>query len=185
MLLRLKQNSEQRNTGKELVDRMNDDMWHMIGANTNLQGHQYRKKGKEGEAIQTARNLGSRYVPEIGENPILGKSQLSTHTVKYVVCSPTENSKPLEPDRPQHDRLTSCATALQYSATTFDSLRFHSCKEKFRANMKQGFQSQTLYFFCRVSVQILTPVRQQTPFCAWLLLSFQLFSWLFVFFVLI
>jgi hypothetical protein len=42
----------------------------------------------------------------------------------------------MELDRPQHDCLTACAIALQCSSTTFVSLRFHSCKEKFGTLLK-------------------------------------------------
>jgi hypothetical protein len=36
----------------------------------------------------------------------------------------------MEPDRPQQERPAACVIAQQYSSTTFDSLRFHSLKEK-------------------------------------------------------
>jgi hypothetical protein len=36
-------------------------------------------------------------------------------------------------DRLQHDRLTACVIAQQYSAATFVSLLLHSHKEKFGA----------------------------------------------------
>jgi hypothetical protein len=42
----------------------------------------------------------------------------------------------MECDRRQYDRTAACVIAQQYFSATFVSLRFHSRKEKFTANLK-------------------------------------------------
>ena len=59
-------------------------MLHMIRCKCEPTGLPLPKKGKEEEEIQTAHDLGSRYVPKIGASRILGKSERSTNTVKYM-----------------------------------------------------------------------------------------------------
>jgi hypothetical protein len=63
------------------------------------------------------------------------------------------NSNTLERNRLQHDRLTACVIAQQYSSAAIVSLRFHSHDEKIRHAFKNMINSLLFCFLNRVNMK--------------------------------